>query len=103
MSKFEGFPKDTVRFLSDLSKHNQKKWFEDHREDYDLAYIEPAKSFVQAIAPRLKKIDRKIQAEPKVNGSIMRINRDIRFSKDKSPYKDHLDLWFWSGSEKGWD
>ena len=33
----------------------------------------------------------------------MRINRDIRFSKDKSPYKDHLDLWFWSGDRKGWD
>ena len=33
----------------------------------------------------------------------MRINRDIRFSKDKSPYKDHLDLWFWTGDRKGWD
>lgn len=38
-----------------------------------------------------------------MNGSIMGINRDIRFSKDKSPYKDHLDLWFWTGDRKGWD
>ena len=38
-----------------------------------------------------------------MNGSILRINRDIRFSKDKSPYKDHLDLWFWTGDRKGWE
>jgi Conserved hypothetical protein (DUF2461) len=41
--------------------------------------------------------------EPRVSDSIMRINRDIRFSKDKSPYKDHLDLWFWTGDREGWD
>jgi uncharacterized protein (TIGR02453 family) len=55
------------------------------------------------MGPRLEEIDSTIQAVPKVNGSIMRINRDIRFSKDKSPYKEHLDLWFWSGKKKGWD
>jgi uncharacterized protein (TIGR02453 family) len=38
-----------------------------------------------------------IQAEPRVNGSIFRINRDIRFSKDKTPYKTTLDIWFWEG------
>ena len=35
-----------------------------------------------------------------MNGSIFRVNRDVRFSKDKTPYKDHLDLWFWEGSRK---
>jgi uncharacterized protein (TIGR02453 family) len=103
MSTFDGFPKETIRFLSTLKKNNDKKWFDAHREDYEQSFLEPAKKFVEAIAPRLRKIDRSIQAEPKVNGSIMRINRDVRFSKDKSPYKDHLDLWFWSGEKKGWD
>src|SRR5262249_7602911 len=40
--------------------------------------------------------------EPRVNGSLFRIHRDTRFSKDKSPYKPHMDLWFWHGDEKGW-
>src|SRR5215470_10450113 len=58
---------------------------------------------IEGLAPRLRKIEPDISVEPRVNGSIMRINRDIRFSKDKSPYKDHLDMWFWTGDRKGWD
>jgi uncharacterized protein (TIGR02453 family) len=100
---FEGFSKDTVRFLSGLSRNNSKAWFEDHRADYDEHVMAPAVAFVEAIGPRLSKIDPSVRAVPKVNGSIMRIHRDVRFSKDKSPYKDHLDLWFWSGDDKGWD
>src|SRR5262245_57660237 len=100
---FEGFSKDTVRFLASLSRNNTKAWFDDHRADYEAHFMAPAKTFVEAIAPRLQKIDPRVQAIPKVNASSMRINRDVRFAKDKSPYKDHLDLWFWSGSKKGWD
>ncbi len=103
MAGFAGFPKETVKFIRQLSKNNNKQWFDQHRADYEEHYIAPAKAFVEAIAPGLKKIDSGLQAEPKVNGSIFRINRDIRFSKDKTPYKDHLDLWFWSGDKKGWD
>ena len=44
-----------------------------------------------------------MQYEPRINGSLFRINRDIRFSKDKSPYKAHLDLWFWEGEHRGWE
>jgi uncharacterized protein (TIGR02453 family) len=102
-SAFPGFSKDTVRFLAGLSKNNEKVWFDAHRDDYEADYMAPAKAFVEAIAPRLRKIDASIHAEPRVNGSIMRINRDIRFSKDKAPYKDHMDLYFWTGKEKGWE
>jgi uncharacterized protein (TIGR02453 family) len=100
---FAGFPKETVRFLAGLSMHNEKAWFDAHRGDYEEGFVAPARAFVEALAPRLRKIDPDVQAEPRVNGSIMRINRDIRFSKDKTPYKDHLDLWFWTGDRKGWD
>ena len=100
---FSGFPKQTVTFLAGLAKHNDKKWFDAHRADYDAYYVEPAKAFVEAIGPRLKKLDARLRAEPKINGSIFRINRDVRFARDKSPYKDHLDMWFWSGTKKGWD
>ena len=97
---FTGFPKDTLTFLADLAKHNERKWFEAHRADYEDHYLGPASDFVEAAGAQLHKMDRDIHFEPRVNGSIMRINRDIRFSKDKRPYKDHLDLWFWHGSDR---
>jgi uncharacterized protein (TIGR02453 family) len=100
---FQGFPRGTVRFLAGLSRDNSKAWFEAHRVDYEAFYLAPASALVEALAPRLRKIDASLHAVPRVNASIMRINRDVRFSKDKRPYKDHLDLWFWSGEEKGWD
>src|SRR5262245_8127098 len=101
--EFSGFAKETVRFLEGIRDHNEKAWFEAHRQDYERAFLAPAQAFVEALKPRLRKIDPDLNAEPRVNGSIMRINRDIRFSKDKSPYKDHMDLWFWAGDRKGWD
>ncbi len=100
---FPGFPKETVRYLAGIRDHNKKEWFDAHRDDYEGAFLAPAVAFAEALAPRLRKIEPEVQVEPRVNGSLMRINRDIRFSKDKSPYKDHLDLWFWTGDRKGWD
>lgn len=100
---FSGFQKETGRFLEGIRDHNRKEWFEAHRDDYQNAFLAPAQAFAEAIAPRLRKLDPAVVVEPRVNGSIMRINRDVRFSKDKSPYKDHLDLWFWTGERKGWD
>jgi len=100
---FSGFPSGTQIFLRDLAAHNAKPWFDEHRADYERFYLEPAISFVEAIGPKLKKLSPGVQFEPKVNGSVMRINRDVRFSKDKSPYKTHLDMWFWHGAQKGWD
>jgi uncharacterized protein (TIGR02453 family) len=100
---YGGIPRETVKFLTALSRNNDKAWFEAHRDDYDAYYLAPALELVSALGPRLRKLDRDIQAVPKVNGSVMRIHRDVRFSKEKTPYKDHLDLWFWSGDKKGWD
>jgi uncharacterized protein (TIGR02453 family) len=94
------FPPDTVAFLRDLRRHNDKAWFEANRARYQAAYVQPAVAFVAAIAPPLERIVPGIRAEAKVLGSIFRINRDTRFSTDKTPYKDHLDLWFWEGERK---
>jgi uncharacterized protein (TIGR02453 family) len=100
---FSGFSKDTARFIAGLRDHNDKSWFEAHRGDYEAHWVEPAKAFVSALEPGLRKLEPAIHAEPRLNGSLFRIHRDTRFSKDKKPYKDHLDLWFWTGDEKGWD
>jgi uncharacterized protein (TIGR02453 family) len=94
------FPPDTLGFLRDVRRHNERTWFEANRSRYEAGYIEPAKAFVAAVAPALEAIVPGIKAEPRVLGSIFRINRDTRFSKDKRPYKDHLDFWFWEGDRK---
>ena len=100
MSGFAGFPKQTLTFLRGLSKNNDKTWFDGHRQDYERYWVEPAKDFVVAAGEALVKVAPDVRAEPKVNGSIFRINRDVRFSQDKRPYKDHLDFWFWEGERK---
>ena len=97
---FESFPRATLTFLRGIRRNNKKAWFDEHRSDYDRYYVDVAKSFVSSIAPRLKKLSSGMVAEPKINGSIFRINRDIRISNDKRPYKDHLDFAFWEGEKK---
>lgn len=96
---YEGFPKETVAFLRAIDRNNDKSWFEDHRSEYENYWLEPAREFVDAVSARLQKIA-PVAAEPRVNGSIFRINRDVRFSKDKTPYKNHLDFWFWEGERR---
>lgn len=103
MTAFPGFPQETFAFLEGIAAHNEKAWFDANRPLYEAGYVEPAKAFVSALGPRLREISPKVEFEPRVNGSIARINRDIRFSKDKRPYKDHLDIWFWHGEKRGWD
>jgi uncharacterized protein (TIGR02453 family) len=94
------FPPQTQAFLRDLGAHNERAWFDAHRDEYQAAYVEPAKAFVAAVAPELARIAPDVQAQPRVLGSIFRINRDTRFSVDKRPYKEHLDLWFWEGERR---
>ena len=101
-SSFTGFPKETFAFLEGITAHNEKAWFDAHRDLYDAGYVVPAKAFVEALGPALRKIAPEVTFEAKINGSLQRINRDIRFSKDKRPYKEHLNAWFWTGDNKGW-
>lgn len=100
---FLGFPAETLAFLRGLAENNTKAWFEAHRADYQAHYVAPALAFVAALGPRLQQVAPGLQFEPRVNGSLFRINRDVRFSADKTPYKHYIDLWFWYGSRKGWD
>jgi len=97
---FTGFSDATFRFLRDLERHNDKPWFDAHRSTYEDELLEPAMAFIEAIGPRLATFSPGVRAEPKIGGSMMRIHRDIRFSKDKRPYKDHLDMIFRVGAAK---
>lgn len=91
---FSGVPDETVVFLRSLAAHNDREWFQAHRGDYEAFWLEPAMELVEAIGGKLRRFAPDVMVEPRVNGSIFRINRDVRFSKDKRPYKTHLDLWF---------
>jgi uncharacterized protein (TIGR02453 family) len=100
-SEFVGFSKGLINFLKGLERNNSKAWFDAHRDAYDEFYLEPAKAFASALAPALKKLDPQIRCEPRVNGAIMRINRDTRFSKDKTPYKTGMHFRLPCGDGKG--
>lgn len=97
-SGFDGFPEECVRFFMELGQNNNKPWFVQHRGEFEDYIMTPARQFVREMGDKLRKISPDVHADPRVNKSIFRIYRDIRFSKDKTPYKTHLVLWFWEGS-----
>lgn len=90
-------PETVCAFLRDLQANNQRGWFEANRQRYETQWLEPAKAYVESMADWMQRLDPPHKAEARVNGSIRRINRDVRFSKDKSPYDPRLHLVFWTG------
>jgi len=87
---FKGFPKDFFAFFRELKAHNERAWFEDNKQRFRDCVQAPMSEFISAMAPKLAKISKHFTADPRPNGgSMFRIYRDVRFSKDKSPYKLH--------------
>ena len=92
---FTGFPLGLLHFLEELSRNNNKKWFEANRDRYETEVRQPALQFIEAMESPLKKISPHLTAVPKkVGGSLMRVHRDTRFSKDKTPYKTNVGIQF---------
>jgi uncharacterized protein (TIGR02453 family) len=92
---FEGFPKDSIKFLKQLSKNNNREWFAEHKSRYEEVVLGPALELVADMEKPLRKISPHFLAVPKRSGgSLMRIYRDTRFSKDKTPYKTNLGVHF---------
>ncbi len=99
---FSGFSKEGVRFLADLAANNNREWFQANKKVFQEQLQVPAQQFVMALGMRLQEISPGIRFDTRTNGSgsLMRIYRDIRFSKDKTPYKTHISMAFWEGSGK---
>jgi uncharacterized protein (TIGR02453 family) len=95
---FAGFSPETTAFFEGLATNNTKLWFDEHRADFQAYVMGPAQLFVEAIGARLTKLAPDTIADPRVNRSLFRLNRDVRFSNDKTPYKTHLAFWFWEGN-----
>ena len=96
--EFKGFAKEGTEFLKDLKKNNSKEWFENHKYIWQRAILEPNRAFVKDMGETLQILVPTINALPKVGGSLFRIYRDTRFSKDKTPMKSKIGLLFWQGA-----
>jgi len=86
------FTPASLAFLRGLARHNNKPWFEAHRESYENDVRAPMRALIEELDVRLARLAPEITGDPK--RSMFRINRDIRFSTDKSPYKTHAACWF---------
>lgn len=95
---FQGFPVGIISFFEDLGGNNNKAWFDANKRRYEECVKEPALAFGELMAEKLADI----AAGPPPEASPFRIYRDIRFSKDKSPYKTHMGIPFGDpGYKKG--
>ncbi len=90
------FPRELFRFLADLKRNNDRDWFAKNKGRYEKALLRPSIRFIRDAGKALKTISPYMVADPKpFGGSLFRIYRDIRFSKDKSPYKTNVAMDFW--------
>jgi len=92
MDRFGGFAPKAMTFLRGLTKNNRKEWFEEHRAEYESLLKQPLAQLIEEVDVRLATLAPEIIGSPKK--SSFRIHRDVRFSKDKSPYKTHVACWF---------
>lgn len=87
---FTGFQPELFQFFRQLKKNNNRDWFQSHKGTFKETVQLPLVDFVTDIAPHIRKISKHYIADPRLNGgSIFRIHKDVRFSKDKTPYKEH--------------
>jgi len=92
------FSQGYIDFFYQLEKNNNKKWFTENKKWYELAVREPFKELIDKLIPEVKKLDEGIHMESK--DALFRINRDLRFSRDKKPYKTHMAAGFSRGGRK---
>ena len=89
------FDEATFSFLSELSANNNRAWFEANKPRYEALVREPALDFIEAMAPRLAAFAPRFRADTRrQGGSLMRVYRDTRFARDKTPYKTNIGIQF---------
>ncbi|MEM6324494.1 MAG: DUF2461 domain-containing protein [Pseudomonadota bacterium] len=91
------FPHATCAFLKDLARNNNREWFAANKPRYQLEWLEPATAFVSEVSASMAALAPPHEAQARINGSIRRLQRDTRFSQDKTPYDPKLHLIFWTG------
>ena len=95
---FTGFRPEAIQFLADLAENNDRAWFQPRKGDYERLLKEPLEALIATLAERFEARNIPLRADPAK--SPFRIYRDVRFSKDKSPYKTNVGASFpWVGEE----
>ena len=95
------FTSESFVFLRELSDNNNRDWFAANKKRYESEVRDPALHFISDFGPRLNRIAPRLVADPRpVGGSMFRIYRDTRFSRDKSPYKTHVGIHFFHEKAK---
>ena len=95
------FSSDTFAFLAELADGRDKAWFDANRPRYEAHLLAPMRSLVSALGPVLQAQIPDLEYRPQVNKALTRINRDMRFARGASPYKDHmLALFYREGRKK---
>ncbi len=89
------FGAETFAFLKELAENNNRQWFQQNKKRYEAHVEDPAIRFITDFEALLREISRQFRADPRpIGGSLFRIYRDVRFSKDKSPYKTNVGIQF---------
>ena len=88
---FTGYRPAAFTFLRALARNNRREWFEAHRDDYVHQVAEPTRALIEELDVRFATLAPEFVGDPK--RSMFRIHRDVRFSKDKAPYKTHASRW----------
>jgi uncharacterized protein (TIGR02453 family) len=92
---------ETFRFFRDLGRNNNKLWMDANRERYRTALQEPLRTLLDRLAPAARKLNPKFRITGRTGENFSRINRDIRFAKDKSPYRGQMYLFFTDAGGEG--
>jgi uncharacterized protein (TIGR02453 family) len=95
MARYATFTPETLKFLNQLAKNNNREWFNENKSRYEEQVLDVALHFIQSMHDPLEKIAPHFTAVPKrMGGSLMRVYRDTRFSKNKTPYKTNIGIQF---------
>jgi len=93
--RYVGFNEKTISFLKELKKNNNREWFKENKSRYEELVLDAALRFIQSMQDPLQEIAPHFVATPtRVGGSLMRVYRDTRFSKNKTPYKTNIGMQF---------
>lgn len=94
-SRYVTFNPETIRFLEQLAANNNRDWFTEHKKRYEEEVLDVALRFIQSMQEPLREIAPHFVAMPtRIGGSLMRVYRDTRFSKNKTPYKTNIGIQF---------
>jgi len=88
------FTRSTFQFFRDLGRHNRKEWMDANRERYQQTVVQPFRRLLDELAPKILQLDSRFDTSGRTGANFSRINRDIRFAKDKTLYRTHMYLKF---------